>query len=57
MTQDEIKKLDKKINTIQDPFGKGFPSLRKTFVEMATKNNTTDMQILREYSDWKSSHM
>lgn len=57
MTQDEIKKLDKKINTIQDPFGKGFPSLRKTFVEMATKKNTTDMQILREYSDWKSSHM
>jgi len=55
MTQEEIKKLEKKINSIQDPLGCGFPSLNRMLNEIAIKKGTTGMKILREYSDWKRS--
>ncbi len=53
MTQEEIKKLDKKINTIKEPFSTGFPTLRKVFTEMAEKKAINEFDILREYCDWK----
>jgi hypothetical protein len=55
MTQEEIKKLEKKINTIQDPLGMGFPSLRKILQELALEKSTTELNILQEYMNWKSS--
>lgn len=57
MTQEEIKKLEKRINTIQDPLGNGFPSLRKILQEIALTKNTTELSILQEYMDWKSRYM
>jgi hypothetical protein len=54
MTQEEIRKLEKKINTIQDPLGKGFPSFRRVLQEMAFTKNATELNILQEYMDWKS---
>ncbi len=57
MTQEEIKKLEKRINAIQDPLGNGFPSLRKILQEIALTKNTTELSILQEYMDWKSRYM
>ncbi len=55
MTLEEVKKLDKKVNAIKEPFGRGFPSFRKVFEEMALKQNETKLQILQEYLTWKQS--
>ena len=57
MTQDELKKLEKKINAIQDPLGKGFPSLRRVLQETAFTKSATELSVLQEYMDWKSSHI
>ena len=54
MTQEEIKRLEKKISTIQDPLGKGFPSFRRVLQEMAFTKNAAELNILQEYMDWKS---
>jgi|GEM_PF-1009434 len=53
MTQEEIKKLDKKINAVQDPLGRGFPILYRILQDTAFAKSTTNLCILREYSDWK----
>lgn len=53
MTQDEIKKLDKKIRNIQDPFGTGFLSLYTVFQEMADYKGKPHDEILRQYFIWK----
>nr|WP_319488742.1 hypothetical protein [uncultured Caproiciproducens sp.] len=55
MTQEEMKKIDKKINVIQEPFGKGFPSLQRVFLETAMKKDSTEEIILHEYLVWKKS--
>ena len=54
MTQEEIKKLEKRINAIRDPLGKGFPSLRKILQEMALTKSTTELNVLQEYMNWKA---
>ncbi|TQI66468.1 hypothetical protein [Clostridium sp. KNHs216] len=55
MTQEEIKKLDKKMRAISDPFGKGFPSFQRIVWEMAVKKDITEEAVLREYLIWKRS--
>lgn len=57
MTQDETKKLDKRIRNIIDPFGRGFPSLQKIVIEMAYQKDVNEMNIWRELIGWKSSRM
>lgn len=57
MTQEELKKLEKRIYTIQDPLGKGFPSFRRILQEMASAKKTTELNILQEFMDWKSRRM
>jgi hypothetical protein len=57
MTQDELKRIGKKINLIQDPLGKGFPFFRRILQDMATIEGTTELTILQEYMNWKSSHI
>lgn len=56
MTQEEIKKLDKQINAVQNPFGNGYASLRKILKMEALQKDTTMSCVLQEYLDWKSSH-
>lgn len=57
MTQDELKRIEKKINSVQDPLGRGFPSLRRILQETAALKSTTEFTILQEYMYWKSSHI
>ena len=53
MTQDEIKKFDRRIRLIQDPFGTGFLSLYAILREMAEAKGKTQEQIIRQYFIWK----
>lgn len=53
MTVKEIKKLDKRILGIQNPFGSGFPALRKIFEETAEKKQQGAADIVRQYFRWK----
>ncbi|WP_164918904.1 MULTISPECIES: hypothetical protein [Acutalibacteraceae] len=53
MDVEEIKKLDKRILEIQNPFGNGFPALRKVFEETAEKNQCPVADVVRRYLIWK----
>lgn len=53
MTQEEIKKFDKRVRSIQDPFGAGFLALYRVFQEMAEYNGKTQEEIIRQYIAWK----
>nr|WP_319487452.1 hypothetical protein [uncultured Caproiciproducens sp.] len=53
MTQEEIKKMDRRIRLIQDPFGMGFPKLYKTFQEMSEFKGKSLIEIIRQYFVWK----
>lgn len=55
MTVNELKRLDKKINEIQAPFGTGLPILKGYIREEAIKQNTTDKEIMGQYMHWKWS--
>lgn len=55
MTLEEMKKFDKKISSIPEPFGKGFPSLQHVFYEMSVKKDIAEDAVLREYLIWKKS--
>jgi hypothetical protein len=54
MTQDEIKKMDKKIRVVQDPFGMGFQSFYKIISEFAQMKGKPKEEILRQYIVWKA---
>lgn len=53
MNVEEIKKLDKRIQEIQNPFGNGFPALKKIFEETALKNQHPVADVVRHYLIWK----
>lgn len=53
MTQDEIKKFDRRIRLIQDPFGTGFLSFYAVLREMAEAKGKPQEQIIRQYFIWK----
>lgn len=55
MTREELKKLNRKIATIKDPLGEGFPSLLRIFEEVATKADMNEFDVLHEYIIWKRS--
>ncbi len=57
MTQNETKKLDKRIRGIPDPFGEGFPCVKKIILEMAGRKEVNEMNIWNELLGWKSSRM
>jgi len=57
MTQEELKRLDKRIKAIQKPFDKGFPTLYRIFQELASAKNATKLNVLQEYMDWKSKNV
>ena len=53
MTQEEIKKLDRRIRSIEDPFGTGFLVLYKTVQAMAEFKGKSMGDIVRQYTSWK----
>lgn len=53
MTQEEIKRFDRRVRSIQDPFGTGFLILYKTFQEMSDFKGKPMSEVLRQYMIWK----
>ncbi len=53
MTQEEIKKFDKKVLNVQDPFGTGFLLLYRLFRYMAVKKECSEYDVMRQYLMWK----
>lgn len=56
MTANELKKLDKKISAINQPFGSGFLFLQKIFQEAACRSGSAPQEVLLEYLHWKTGH-
>lgn len=54
MTQEEIKKMDRRIQQVKDPFGTGFPSFSRLLDDMAQKKGESREEILRQLIVWKS---
>ncbi len=55
MTSEELKKLDKRIREIQYPFGENYPVFRKLFAETASRQQTSESEIIQQYVGWKYS--
>jgi hypothetical protein len=53
MKIDDLKKLDKRLREIQDPLGKGYPSLRQIISEYAEKNDVSVSDIVVQYTSWR----
>lgn len=53
MTQDDLKKLDKKMRQIQDPFGTGFQMLIRLLRDRAKDDGITVCEVGRQYTAWK----
>lgn len=55
MTAAEMKKLDRRIMEVKDPFGAGLPILRKIFEEWAGRSEIAESDLVRQYMGWKWS--
>ena len=55
MTIIDIKHLDKRLREITDPFGTGFPIVKKLFAEAAHKHDLTVTGLVRKYLAWEWS--
>lgn len=53
MTQDEIKKLDKRIRLVQDPFGTGFLSVYTILRQAAELKSEDVINLTYQYFLWK----
>ncbi|MDF2631830.1 MAG: hypothetical protein K0Q85_426 [Caproiciproducens sp.] len=53
MTQEEIKKLDKKVRAVQDPFGTGFQMVYKIYHETSISVGIPLSDMIRQYVTWK----
>jgi len=56
VTQEEIKKMDRRIQQVKDPFGTGFPSFYRLLDDMAQKKGESREEILRQLIVWKSKN-
>ena len=54
MTQEDMKKLYKKICSIEDPFGTGYPCLKKIRQDTAIKYGISEFELYQLYTSWKS---
>jgi len=54
MTQEDLKKFSKKIRSIEDPFGTGFPYLQKVVKDTTNKYRMSNIEIFHLFSSWKS---
>lgn len=53
MTQTEIKKLDRRLRVVQDPFGTGFLTVYTIFRETAEAEGIPFGNVIRQYYAWK----
>ena len=56
MTQEDLKKLDKKIRTIKDPFGTGFTQLHRILHEAANQYGMTASGLIQMHASWRANH-
>ena len=54
MTPEEMKKFDRKVRAIQDPYGTGYKVLRRLLREEATKRGIPYFDLLQLYLSWKT---
>lgn len=53
VTIEDLKKMDKQLRKISDPFGNGFPKCRKLFEDWAKEYDLPVHVIGHEYTAWK----
>jgi dTDP-glucose pyrophosphorylase len=53
MTIEDLKRLDKRLRQIPDPFGYGFPTFRQTIIEVAEKYKLPVTDLAVQYTAWK----
>lgn len=57
MTYNDLRSLDKRVKSIQDPFGNGFIYFYSIFKELSIETGTQKNILLHEYMDWKTYHL
>lgn len=53
VTIEDVKKIDKRIRQIQDPFGTGFPTLRSIGEEWSRESGLPIYELVQQYVAWK----
>lgn len=53
MTVNDLKKLDRQLQQIQNPLGSGFPSVRKVADDWSAKTGLSVHKIALHYIAWK----
>ncbi len=53
MTINDLKRLDRQIRLIPDPFGRGFQTFKRTATEASEKYESTGVKLVSEYIAWK----
>ena len=56
MTQEDLKKFDKKLRTIKDPLGTGLMQLRKIIHEAADQYGLPESELMQIHSLWRANH-
>lgn len=49
----DMKRLDRRLREVGDPFGTGFPIVKKIISETAERHNTTRTDLVQKYLAWK----
>lgn len=53
MTVEDLKRLDKRLRQISNPFGDGFPAFRQIMIEIAEKYKLPVTDVTVQYTAWK----
>lgn len=53
MTSEDLKQYDKRVREIVDPFGTGFPKLRKLMEEWSEETGLSIHNMMEQYMAWK----
>jgi len=56
MTQEDLKKFDKKLRTIKDPLGTGLMQLRKIIHEAVDQYGLPESELMQIHSLWRANH-
>ena len=55
MTIKELKKLDKQFRQIDDPYGAGWPAVKRIYMEAAERTEIPAREVGAQYMAWKWS--
>jgi hypothetical protein len=56
VTQEDLKKFDKKVRTVKDPFGTGFTQLHRILQEAASQYGVSELELFQLHTSWKAHH-